>query len=369
MPEGEAPHPRPGNTRGVCWELNTQNRNPLHGHDLGCGGIEQLHWFCSSCIANLWSCPYCRRPHRLCTAPPPREMQAKDLMLHTLRTMIQQTVWNNGAWGGGSPNVEWLDVLTDEDLTTPPPRPAWCAPTWALPVEGADPTIYVPDNEHWDDAPRGSLPAIGNLPDSSGPVTPMNLNNFRTTVVTFTTRLPYAFGWLVGDTEWAMGIVRRTGGGELGNFFHRSGAITAEATERLMVAYLTWRGIPLPGSLQPLAQRAQQPNVPPPQPGTYGNAAVARMMARGAGHHRCHSFSRRTATITTLAPRSRATTATTATSVRARAPSAATASTSSGRSTSAPHTAVATRHQQRAADATQTTDAPAPSRAGTPQSP
>ena len=113
-----------------------------------------------------------------------------------------------------SPNVEWLDVLTDEDPVTPPPRPPWCAPTWALPDPGADPRIYVPDHEHYDDAPRGSLPPIGNLPDSWGYVTPTNLNNYRTFFVTLTTRLPFAFGSLVGDAEWAMGVARGARGAE-----------------------------------------------------------------------------------------------------------------------------------------------------------
>ena len=183
------------------------------------------------------------------------------------------------ARGGDSPDVEWLDILTDEDLATWPPRPPWRAQTWTLPTEGADPTIYVHDNEHYDSAQRGSLPPMGSLPDSWGPVTPMNLYNYRTTVVTLTTRLPFAFGWLVGDAEWAMGIVRGAHGGKWGNFFYRSGAMTEGATERLMAAYLTWRGIPLTRSLPPLARRAIQPHVSPPRQGTYGNAAVARMMA------------------------------------------------------------------------------------------
>ena len=293
---------------------------------------------------------------------------AEDLTLQTLRTLIQQNVWNNGA-GGDSPDVEWLDVLTDEDLRTPPPRPPWHAPTWALPVEGAEPKIYVADSEHYDDTPRGSLPPIGNLPDSWGPVTPMNLNNYRTTIVTLTTRLPFAFSWLMGDAEPVMGIVRGAHGGECGDFLHRSGAMTPEATQRLMAAYLTWRGIPLPRSLQPLARRAQQPHVPPPRPGRYGNAAVARMMAGGARHHSSSSSSRRTATITTHPPWFHATTATRAMNVRALAPQGSTSSTSSGPSTSAPNAPVTTPHQQHAADATRTTDAPAPSRAGTPQSP
>ena len=141
--------------------------------------------------------------------------------------------------GGGSPDIEWSDVLTDEDPATPPPRPHWRAPTWALPTEGADPTFYVPESEHYDDAPRGSLPPIGSLPDSWGPVTPMNFNNYRTTVITLTTRLPFAFGSLVGDAEGAMGIVRGAQGGQWGDFFHRSGPITPGVTERLMAAYLT----------------------------------------------------------------------------------------------------------------------------------
>ena len=111
MPEGEAPHPRPGNPCGVCMEVNDDDGNPLRGHDLGCGGTEQLHWFCSPCIANLWSCPLCRRPHRLCTAQPPRETQDEDLTLQTLRTLIRQNVCNDGA-REDSPDVEWLDVLT-----------------------------------------------------------------------------------------------------------------------------------------------------------------------------------------------------------------------------------------------------------------
>ena len=72
----------------------------------------------------------------------------------------------------------------------------------------------------------------------------MNFNNYRTTVVTLATRLPFAFGWLVGDAEWAMGIVRGAHGGEWGDFFYRSGAMTQGATGRLMAAYFTWRGTP-----------------------------------------------------------------------------------------------------------------------------
>ena len=233
----------------------------------------------------------------------------------------------------------------------------------------ADPTVYVPDHEHYNDAPRGSLPPIGNVPDSWGPVTPTNFNNYRTIIVTLTTRLPIAFGWLVGDAEWAMGIACGPHGAKWGNIFHRGGVMTPRATERLMAAYLTWRGIPPPRSLHSLIQRTLQPPVPPPQPGTYGNAAVARMMARGTLlDGSSYSPRRTTATITMTPPRSRATSATRATNVQART-LAATSSTSPNPSTSAPPTPVAERHQQHAADATRTTGYPAPSRARTAQSP
>ena len=205
--------------------MNDINGAQLRGHDLGCGGTELLPWFCSLCIKNLWSCPLCRRLHPLCTALAPREAQAEDLMLQTLRTLIQQNVWNNGA-GGDSPDVEWSDILTDEDPATPPTRPPWRAPTWVLPAEGADPTIYAPDYEQYDDAPRGSLPPVCNLSDSWAPVGPMSLINYRTTVVTLTIRLTFAFSWLVGDTEWAMGTVCGAHGGEWGDFFHCSRAMT-----------------------------------------------------------------------------------------------------------------------------------------------
>ena len=345
-------------------EVNNEDSNPLRGHDLGRGGVEQLHRFSGPCIANLWSCPLCRQPHRLCTAPPPRETQDKDLTLHTLRTLIRQNVWNDSA-REDSPDVEWFDVLTDEDPATPHPRPPWRAPTWALPDPGADHTIYVPNYEHYEDAPRGSLPPIGNMPESWGPVTPMNHNNYRTIVVSLTTGLPIAFGWLVGDAEWAIGIARGAHGAEWGDLLHCGGAMTPGATERLMAAYLTWRGIFPPRSLRSLVQRAQQPHVPPPQPGTYSNAAVARMMARGTRlDGSSYSPRRTTATFTTLPPRSRATTATRTTNVWAQT-SAATSSTSPSPSTAAPPTTVAEPHQQRATDATQTTGDPAPSRAGT----
>ena len=280
MPEGEAPHPRRGNPCGVYWEVNNEDGNPLGGHDLGCGGTEQLHWFCSPCIKNLWSCPLCWRPHPLCTAPPPRKTKDEDLTLHTLRTLIRQNVWNNGA-GGDSPDIEWLDILTDKDLATPPPRPPWRAPTWALPDPGADPTIYVPDYEHYDDAPRGSLPPIGKLPDSWGPVSPHEpqqlLHHRRHPDHPPPDRLRLAGGGRrMGDWHRPRRPWRRVAG-----IFPPLRGHDPEGNREADRGLPHVEAHPPPRSLRPLAQRAQQPHVPPPQPGTYGNAAVARMMARG----------------------------------------------------------------------------------------
>ena len=100
-----------------------------------------------------------------------------------------------------------------------------------------------------------------------------------------------------------MGVARGAHGAQWGDFFHRGGARTPGATERLMAAHLTWRGIPPPRSLWSLVQRAQQPHVLPPQLGKYWDAAVARMMARGTWlDGSSYSPRRTTATITTLPP-------------------------------------------------------------------
>ena len=86
---------------------------------------------------------------------------------------------------------------------------------------------------------------------------------------------------------------------------------------------------------------------------------VGRLILLPPENHRNHP---------TPPPQSHATTVGRATNVRART-SAAMSSTSPDPSTSAPPTPAAEPHQQHAADATRTTGGPAPSRAGTPQSP
>ena len=159
MLAGEAPqHQGPGNACSVSWEIVDDNDPPLLGHDLSCGSAEQLHWFYIQCIAQLHACPLCRLPHPLCTAPPPRETQTNDLTLHTLRTLIARNVWARDR--GDSPDVEWLDVLGEADPAAPPPRPPWGAPTWALPDEQTDPTIWVPDYEYYSGMQRGSPPEL-----------------------------------------------------------------------------------------------------------------------------------------------------------------------------------------------------------------
>ena len=42
----------------------------------------------------------------------------------------------------------------------------------------------------------------------------MNLNNYRTTIVTLTTRLLFTFGSPGGGAVWAMGVVRGAHGSE-----------------------------------------------------------------------------------------------------------------------------------------------------------
>ena len=50
----------------------------------------------------------------------------------------------------------------------------------------------------------------------------MNSENYRAVTVVLFTRLPFAFGWLVGDAEWAIGLVRGAHGQEWGDLFFRS---------------------------------------------------------------------------------------------------------------------------------------------------
>ena len=158
-----------------------------------------------------------------------------QLRRHTLRTLIARNVWAPPDTDeGDSPDVTWLDVLGEEDPAAPPARPSWGAQTWALPDGEEDPTIWVPDYEHYSGMPQGGLRLVGNLPDSWGPVGPMNRDSWRATVLTLTTRLPFSFGRLVGDVEWATGVVPGAHGHEWADFFRRSRGMVEGAPKRLM---------------------------------------------------------------------------------------------------------------------------------------
>ena len=104
----------------------------------------------------------------------------------------------------------------------------------------------------------------------------MNIENYRSVTVVLSSRLPFAFGWLVGDGVWAMGLTRDAHSHEWGDLFWRSGGLRPDTTDRVVAAWLTWRQIPVSEWLRPVAEQAHQPSVPPPQRGTYGNTAVAR---------------------------------------------------------------------------------------------
>ena len=197
MPEGEAPHRRPGNQCGVCWEVNKENGAALRGHDLGCGGTEQLHWLCSPCITNLGSCPLCRRAHPLCTAPPRRETQAEGLTLHTLHTLIQQNVWNNGPEGTAPMLSGWTSSRTrGRRHCHPAPHGAH---QHGSASRGRGPHDLRPRLRTLRRRATGKSTPRWESAGQWGPVPPMNLNNYRTNVFTLTTRLPFAFGWLVGE--------------------------------------------------------------------------------------------------------------------------------------------------------------------------
>ena len=73
-----------------------------------------------------------------------------------------------------------------------------------------------------------------------------------------------------------MGLALNVHGHEWAEHFFRSGGVRPDIIDRVMAAWLTWRQIPVPEWLRPVVQQAHQPPVPPPKPGTYGNAAVAQ---------------------------------------------------------------------------------------------
>ena len=212
MPTGEAPHAGgPREPSAVCYEPGRP------GHELCCGGTETRRWFCSQCIVKLHQCPICRQRHALCTGPPPRETEEKDLTLATIRMLATQNISapRDHIGGGESPDVEWLKTL--EVPTAPPARPPFRQVRWQVPA-GNNPSNHAPDHDPYDTAPRGSLPLPGELQITLDP-SPTNIENYRAVTVALSSRLPFAFGWLSGDGEWAMGLARNAHGHEWGDLF------------------------------------------------------------------------------------------------------------------------------------------------------
>ena len=104
----------------------------------------------------------------------------------------------------------------------------------------------------------------------------MNNEKYTSGTAALSSRLPFALGWLVGDGEWAMRLARNACGHEWEDLFWQNGGLRPDIIDRVMAAWLTWRKIPVLEWLQPVVERAYQPPVPPPQPGTFGNVAVAQ---------------------------------------------------------------------------------------------
>ena len=106
--------------------------------------------------------------------------------------------------------------------------------------------------------PRGSLLLPGEQLSSWDP-TEMNIHNARAVTVALTSRLPFAFEWLVGDGKWAMGLARDAHGHEWRDLFWRRGGLCPDTIDRVMAAWLTWPQIPVPQWLRSVVARAQQP--------------------------------------------------------------------------------------------------------------
>ena len=67
--------------------------------------------------------------------------------------------------------------------------------------------------------------------------------------------------------------------------FRSGGLLPGDTIYRVMVAWLTWRRIPVPEWSRPVVEQAQQPAIPPPQSGAYGNAALAQASQASRPRH------------------------------------------------------------------------------------
>ena len=144
--------------------------------------------------------------HPLCTGAPPRETRVEDLSMLRIKMQGTEDVWapQNHIGGRDSPDVEWL-----ETLETPTPllahRP-W-RPALSQVPEQEKPTNSASDHEPYDTVPRGRVSLRSELADNWG-LSAMNIGGYRAVTVALSACLPFFFGWLVGDADWAMRIVR-----------------------------------------------------------------------------------------------------------------------------------------------------------------
>ena len=260
MPDAEAPDPE-------VLLCNVCLKSDRPGLDLGCGSDETRHWFCSQCVVRLRACPLCGRRHPLCTGLPPRENQDEDLSMETVWRMAAKNIWASQPHisGGDSPDVEWLEVL--ENLVEPPGRAPWRAARWRLPQGVENPANWVPDRDPHDTVPQGSLPQLSELPTNLD-VTRMNIESYRAVTLALTTRIFFAFSSLVGDAEWAMGIVPSSHSQEWGDFLRCSGRLLPGGHQRLKDSLADMEGAPHP-QYRTAYGRASQPTARPPAGARY----------------------------------------------------------------------------------------------------
>ena len=270
MPTGQAPHPGgPGEPCTLCFEPGRI------GQGLGCGGTKMRHWFCSLCVVQLHQCPICRQGLALCTGPPPRETQDKDLSLARIRILATQNIWaphDHIAAGTVQISSGWRRLRARRHHRPAPPSDR-CAGRW----QQRKTPQTTPQATSLTTRCRGAAYTSPASYQAAWDLTTMNVENYRAVTVALSICLPFAFGWLVGDGEWAMGLARNTHSHEWGDLSFRSGGLRPnDVIYRVMAAWSTWKKIPVPEWLRPVVKKAKQPPVCPPQLGTYGNAAVVK---------------------------------------------------------------------------------------------
>ena len=107
---------------------------------------------------------------------------------------------------------------------------------------------------------------------------PVTRRSATTVVVSLLTNLTHHFGWFERDTEWAMGLVQGLHGHEWWKIVLRGGAWVLDGHQRLMEAWIRWRGFspPLPPlRLRPLLKQAGHGYIPQLPRHTYETRAAA----------------------------------------------------------------------------------------------